>query len=86
MGTSSNDIPTINSIKLYPNPVENELCISNFESQDVNEVQIFDIYGKEISNIPIIKASNEITINASHLLSGIYFVKMGKQTGKFIKK
>ena len=86
------------AIQIYPNPANQtiELRINN-EQLTMNNVEIYDIYGRLISDIRLsdIRYStsdigkSEIKINISHLPAGLYFVKItteaGIQTQKLIK-
>ena len=74
------------NITVYPNPTTGKLTI---ETSDMR-YEIFDIYGRKlISDIryPISEiGKSEIEINISHLPAGIYFVKVGNETVKVVKK
>lgn len=78
-----------NTLEIYPNPVNDELRIMNYELTGNDNVQIFDITGKLIhhlsSNISL-GFTNSNSINVSSLQTGVYFIKIGKFTGKFTKK
>jgi ribosomal protein L32 len=73
------------SIKIYPNPVKNELIIDRGQLT-INSVEIIDLSGKTIFQF------NELRnqINVSALPRGIYFVKVetdkGIVTQKFVKE
>ncbi|MDR2907185.1 MAG: leucine-rich repeat protein [Bacteroidales bacterium] len=72
-----------NALRIYPNPVENELRIDNVELA-IDNVMIYDVYGRMVKEA---RATNgTTTINVSHLSAGIYVVKIGTQTAKFVKK
>ncbi|MBN1181967.1 MAG: T9SS type A sorting domain-containing protein [Bacteroidales bacterium] len=64
-------------ILMYPNPAHDALNIEfeSIESTDVTFV-LFDILGsqKMVIRESVIKGSNKITINVSHLNDGIYFL------------
>jgi hypothetical protein len=51
-------------------------------------ITIYDIYGREVKQLKYFIASNSeaISINVSNLQSGIYLVKIGTQTAKFVKE
>jgi hypothetical protein len=74
-----------NSILIYPNPTFGELTIqdSRFKIQDV---EIFDVVGKchalRLSRV----TNNETTIDISHLLAGVYFVRIETNGGMTTKK
>jgi len=72
-------------LQVYPNPTTGQLTINN-EQLTINNVEIFDIYGKKHH---LITSSSNHLINISHLPAGVYFVKIttdtGIQTQKIIK-
>ncbi|MDR1544198.1 MAG: family 43 glycosylhydrolase [Prevotellaceae bacterium] len=94
-----NDIPNENNeisdekMIIYPNPVNYELIIINLELKENEVVEIFDIAGKKINHNSLVNQENRcsdnngnLSINVSHLPTGIYFIKIGNNTGKFVKK
>jgi len=74
-----------NKFSIYPNPVNDELKIMNYEFKGNEMVQILDIAGKIILNTQY-SVLNTNSIDVSSLAKGIYFVKVGNQVEKFIKK
>ncbi len=72
-------------IKIYPNPVKDELRIENGELT-INKITIADLSGKTIQQI----TGSQKQINISALSSGIYFLKIetdkGVVTRKFVKE
>jgi hypothetical protein len=71
------------SIVFYPNPAITELRIENLELKSGEMIEIYDISGKKTLNFTLL---NNNSIDVSALSSGVYFVKIGNSTGKFIKK
>ena len=72
------------SISVYPNPANSNLTIANIESTDLN-IEIMDITGKVIKQ-QALNGASKITLDISNLSSGIYFIKIGSEFKKFIKK
>jgi photosystem II stability/assembly factor-like uncharacterized protein len=75
------------AVSVYPNPANRELRISNYELENGQQIQIFDISGKLIRSEKI--PSNYIDI--AHLNIGIYFGKLighdgNNYTFKFVKQ
>ena len=70
------------SLQIYPNPVNDKLKITNYEG---GEVTIYDITGRTLMSLRILE-SPETAIDVSHLPSGIYFIKIGEKTAKFVKE
>ena len=73
-----------NDIKIYPNPTTGELIINN-EELIINNVEIFDIYGRKQSSL-IPHSTSLISINITHLPNGIYFIKIETKTGMITRK
>jgi len=70
------------NFEVFPNPANTYLYIKNSELQE-NGVKIIDILGKECNSNILIE---EDKINISKLNNGIYFIKIGNETRKFIKE
>jgi endonuclease I/chitodextrinase len=71
-----------NSIKMFPNPVNNNFLYFN-SNQDI-DVIIYDILGKQVLIGKI--TSNKKYINVSGLNKGIYIVKLNSNNGIITKK
>ena len=80
MSTSNNQVLSIQSIRLFPNPIKDYVQI---EGADTNYgIQIWDIAGK-----PLISFSNVSTmeqVDLSNLNSGIYFIEVLNLKGERI--
>jgi hypothetical protein len=75
-----------NEMRIFPNPVTDELHIDfpNFENLENPEIAtIIDLSGKKIMNEHWL---NKKSIHISHLPKGIYVLKIGDYYGKFVKK
>jgi hypothetical protein len=72
------------NIKIYPNPTSGELRITNYELQTIENVEIYDVTGKQLP-LPLERAGGEVIIDISHLPSSIYFLKVNRKTVKIIK-
>jgi len=59
------------NLSVFPNPTKGKLQIAS-EGMQVNEVAIYDIYGRKIANCPL---SNANSIDVSHLSAGVYFLQ-----------
>jgi hypothetical protein len=69
---------------IYPNPVTDKILIRN-TSQIFNTIIIIDIWGKEVEKITHIN-KNEIDIDMSNLINGIYFITIDSTTVKIVKQ
>ena len=76
----------LNYIKLYPNPVENDLNIRLNHSIYLESVRINDINGKTV----LVSKNGETVISTNQLQAGFYTITIvtnkGLTTRKFIKK
>ena len=59
---------------VFPNPASTEIKVKSLEN--INELTITDIYGKEIYHSGILSSSPEIRIPVSDFPAGIYFIKI----------
>jgi len=71
---------------IYPNPTCGEFTIDNGQLT-INNVEIYDVYGRKVETRRAASLQAEIVINISHLQSGIYFVKIYSEANQIaIKK
>ena len=80
------DVPTakVNSlqledVKMYPNPVENQLFFSSKET--LNKVEIYNLLGKKV-----LSTTNTNAIDISSLNKSVYLVKISSDKGTTTKK
>ncbi|MFV0472304.1 MAG: T9SS type A sorting domain-containing protein [Paludibacteraceae bacterium] len=75
------------ALKVYPNPVENELFVQHPEGTNW-QVQIYDATGKYITTLPV----NQSSVNMNFLSSGIHYLVFNNKdksvaiTKKILKK
>ena len=75
---------TENNISIYPNPANDRLYIE--AEGEINDVVIYDVYGR-VQNLRISESQNlRISINVSELNAGIYFVKINTNQGEIVKR
>ena len=72
----------LETIKLHPNPIKNNLTV-DLKSNINTEIEIFDILGKRVYNNTISKTSN---LNLQALKTGIYIVKLTQGNSVITKK
>jgi len=93
--------PELNDIIVYPNPTTGELRITNIprrrgqgveeltmnnEQLIINNVEIFDVYGRKQKIIINYQLSTVNSINISHLPAGVYFLKIVTNDAIMVKK
>ncbi len=64
--------PEQNIYKIYPNPVNDKLFISNMK--DVSKVEVYDVAGKLVKSFDYTNAVDQTQINLSGLNSGMYIL------------
>jgi len=69
-------------IKVYPNPANTVLYISNSSTYSINSLQITDLQGKTVKQVN----KNTSQLDISNLESGVYFVKILTDKGSLVKK
>ena len=73
-----------NNINIYPNPAKNSLQISiDSEQLRKESIIIYDIYGQKVSRTFLL--NNKAILDISNLPKGVYFVKIGGVSKKFVK-
>jgi len=80
------------SIKVFPNPTRGEFQVTTYETTfgdsqlQIENIELFDVFGKNMylsTRSPVHLST--ITIDISHLQSGIYYLKCNDETIKIIK-
>lgn len=67
---------------LFPNPAENMIQLTNVHSDILT---ITDVNG-QVMQVVDMKGAKEIEISIAELASGVYFVRMGDENIRFVKK
>ena len=85
VGIFENDLLTFT---VFPNPTNGELQIeiAGQAHNDVTCIEIFDIYGRNVSSNHRIPTSSNHHINISHLPAGIYFLCIQTDEGRVMQK
>ncbi|MFH0896194.1 MAG: T9SS type A sorting domain-containing protein [Bacteroidota bacterium] len=72
-------------ILLYPNPASQSITVERIISTDDAELFIINSIGEIVVRQKINKAESKAVINVSSMPAGIYFVRTGKYSGRFVK-
>ncbi|MFH0894393.1 MAG: T9SS type A sorting domain-containing protein [Bacteroidota bacterium] len=83
---SINSVEKTDQITLFPNPATTSITISIQPLQSDAEVLIFNSLGEQVLNTKVHKAESEVQLDVAKLPAGMYFVKMNKYSGKFVKQ
>ena len=71
-------------VTIFPNPSSGKIHIQTKNNETINTVKLFDFTGKEISITIPETHSTEITIDATNLKSGIYFMMINGVAHKIL--
>ena len=77
------EIKEANRMSAYPNPAEDVIEIENFPIN--GNFKIFDVYGRQVDNVPYHIKSNGITLKIHHLNSGVYYLRTENDYLLFLK-
>ena len=72
---STSDFDRLTKIKVYPNPVKDELRFENPDSINIDKVEVYDISGQKLKTF----SSVDEHIDLESLGSGVYFVMIHHQ-------
>ena len=78
-------------LQIYPNPTSGQIIVKTGRAtsphDDASSLQIYDITGRIVHTQLIVsqRNTNELTIDISHLQSGVYFLKIENEIFKIIK-
>jgi hypothetical protein len=75
----------LENITLIPNPTTGELQVTCHASL-VTNIEVFDVYGRKLSQISYPKSQISYQIDISDLSAGIYFVRIRTESGEVVKK
>lgn len=76
----------INSIEIFPNPVNNLLTI-NSKDTAIQKVEVLNIIGKKVIQLNNLDTLNRYQLDVSNLNEGLYFIKINNSKfKKFLKK
>ncbi len=87
-GTASATL--IPAVTVYPNPVGNELVVSNLAREEYDQLTVYDMQGSAVLTKPV--SSNTARLDVSNLAGGVYLISLRssatrkEQNIKFIVK
>jgi hypothetical protein len=88
LGVGIKEVSTVKNLVISPNPATKDLnLVFSVEKSDILDIDITDIEGKtRISrNVkPNIIGENRLILDVSTLTNGVYFVRVGSMTKKFL--
>ena len=78
------DEPDAADIRLYPNPVQDELTVQTAEGKPLRSVEVTDVNGRKLYQIQV--TGSLVTVPTDVLAPGVYFVRVGGTTASHIYK
>jgi len=66
----------IENIKVFPNPSQGDLTISNLRNINLKSIEIYNILGSLVREIKIIDGLNTISLHLNDLNKGVYLLKL----------
>jgi hypothetical protein len=72
-----------NTFQLFPNPATHEITL---KGEGITQVEIYDVTGRKLSSHHLIPSSYQQTLNVSHLVSGVYLVKIFAANNQIVTK
>jgi len=83
LGTSTNEVETLDYVTVYPNPANSSVTFAGIEG--ATEIQIVNTVGRVVATQSLNGTTSEISLNISGLASGLYIAKMSNGSGVFTK-
>jgi hypothetical protein len=84
IATSVNETTFNNSLRIYPNPVQNKIWLERKQILGAEEYSIINLEGKILLQGRITGLRQEIELG--QLQSGCYLLRIGKESSKFFKQ
>jgi len=75
----------IASVRVYPNPTDGQLSITNYELRITN-IEVFDLMGKCVFQLSTLNSQLSTQIDISPLPIGMYFMRIQTEKGIITKK
>jgi hypothetical protein len=75
------NIKTLENIKLFPNPTQGIVSISNIKSTNLTSIKVYDVLGKLIKTFSVKQNLNLIKLDLTSLNKGLYLIQMKSFNG-----
>lgn len=75
----------LNEIQIYPNPSNNHVKVI-WTKLNITAIDIYDIQGKHLGNIPVNQGETSKDLNISHLQPGSYLLRLHSKSGKYFSQ
>jgi len=74
---------TLKEVKLYPNPSNGRVTISNNGNEMINSIGVYSTIGKMVRHYNVRSSGSLLRLNLENLAAGFYVLKMDSSKGKF---
>lgn len=78
---SNTDNNAISAIRVFPNPVKDNITISNLGNIELKNIEIYNVVGNLIKDSQVKQQLSSVDLNVSYLNSGVYFFKFNAISG-----
>ena len=76
----------VNLFSIFPNPAGNFIYLSISAPEKNMTFSVFNAMGEEVRTLKVGNAESTVTIDVAGLPAGMYFVKAGNYSGRFVKE
>ncbi|WP_303317473.1 spondin domain-containing protein [Flavivirga abyssicola] len=73
---STRTVNNIDAVKIFPNPTNGRITLSNIQDIELNSIKIYNVLGKLVKQIEIAKGLSKLNTNLSNLNKGIYLLNL----------
>ena len=73
------------NVTLYPNPMVNNLTLSNPMQVNIEKIAIYDLTGRMVKSVDLKGMTSDVTLDVSHLSSATYMVIISGDSGQVSK-
>jgi len=72
---STENIKSIENLKIYPNPTNGNITISNIQNIELKTIDIYNVLGKLVKQIHVRLNPTKLNLDLSHFNQGLYLLK-----------
>ena len=73
-------------MKMYPVPTSNLLTVELSTKEHIQQVRVYDVFGKEISNVKVSIAGSKAELDMEGKAAGIYLLSIETESNNYAKK
>ncbi|TGV04550.1 T9SS type A sorting domain-containing protein [Flavivirga rizhaonensis] len=73
---STRTVNKIDAVKIFPNPTNGRITLSNIQDIELNSIKVYNVLGKLVKQIEIAKGLSKLSTNLGNLNKGIYLLNL----------